>query len=676
MITITKPFQITTSDTDADSVKWSVVTSSPCVTVSPSTGEFTGLSSEISLELSFTTETCITNESITIQADSYLNDNKRCSSTQQFTFNNLCSGLSVTSGLSAISNNTFTFLAQTIGGTAPFTYDWTYDTNIFTGSSTSPSISLSLKDTTLPLFTDIFVRVTDANGCQSSHTFTHNFSLPLAYRKTDSLVCSDNLSASCTDAVSARRSIQLVADAFNGRTIDWTTLSFTSNTNDFCINHQGDGLVDVYAKSSRASGIANIGWTVADNYGLTSSEVNLSLIVPTCIDSDLILDFVDPVIRFQDVSPSTEVQVDLEELRLNPGTARVPDFDTFSFVAGTGQTLVSPTELTTANGSAILDNKKVKFTIGTKSIPVDIVQFDITDTIGEPMARAKIFLDHEPTTAPTTVADTLDVVAGSSNTVDLLSNDTGDIDKRTVRITTDFTKGSYSINEGVLSYVANDDVEGSDVGAYKVANPNGVLSAAANVTVTVINAGNDNTILHCVEGDTVDLVALLGATYTAGGAWAADAGNPSVISVASPTAISFSGANAGSYTFTYTVTSGSESDVATIVIDYANSSVTAFAGAIDGGNTKITQFFLNFGDSFDDTSSVIGEVYTDTTPSDPFSGSLLDTISPVSYDTVGKKWKFEYSYTYVVGEAYGIKFVGIDRCGNTITEEGTAFDVT
>jgi hypothetical protein len=119
MITITKPFQITTSDTDADSVKWSVVTSSPCVTVSPSTGEFTGLSSEISLELSFTTETCITNESITIQADSYLNDNKRCSSTQQFTFNNLCSGLSVTSGLSAISNNTFTFLAQTIGGTAP-----------------------------------------------------------------------------------------------------------------------------------------------------------------------------------------------------------------------------------------------------------------------------------------------------------------------------------------------------------------------------------------------------------------------------------------------------------------------------------------------------------------------------------------------------------------------------
>lgn len=60
-----------------------------------------------------------------------------------------------------------------INGLPPFTYEWTYDEDIFdiiSGSTTSPQIELQLKeDKQIELvITPIMVEITDSNGCTAS----------------------------------------------------------------------------------------------------------------------------------------------------------------------------------------------------------------------------------------------------------------------------------------------------------------------------------------------------------------------------------------------------------------------------------------------------------------------------------------------------------------------------
>lgn len=101
-------------------------------------------------------------------------------------------------------------------------------------------------------------------------------------------------------------------------------------------------------------------------------------------------------------------------------------------------------------------------------------------------------------------------------------------------------------------------VSGSGTVYATTTNANGCESGPRAVTLTVTpapDAGNDGTVSVCNNGQTVNLVAALGGTPDAGGAWTDDGG--SGVSLGNPSSVSFNGVSGGSFPFTYTVSGGS-----------------------------------------------------------------------------------------------------------------------
>lgn len=71
----------------------------------------------------------------------------------------------------SINGNTVTFTSTIVGGTAPFTYEWSFETDDFTsGAINQSSLVLTLKPNKSleDLVSEVSVTVTDANGCTTT----------------------------------------------------------------------------------------------------------------------------------------------------------------------------------------------------------------------------------------------------------------------------------------------------------------------------------------------------------------------------------------------------------------------------------------------------------------------------------------------------------------------------
>ena len=263
------------------------------------------------------------------------------------------------------------------------------------------------------------------------------------------------------------------------------------------------------------------------------------------------------------------------------------DLDTFTFVAGTGQTLVDSYNLTGVNGDAeyLPGQKQIKYTIGTKTENIEVLQYQFDTMSGRKTNIGKTYVDFENFTAPSAVDDSLTMIAGSVETLDVSSNDTGDIDYSTYQIVTAPSKVSLvNNNDGTFLVNAPSSVEGSDSFTYKFNSTNSISSGNATVTLTIQNAGG-YTGVNKICKTTVDLNSFLSGNVTTGGSWSADAANPSSPSIASPNAVDFSSANAGNYKFTYTIGSSSQDvdiNIPAYGIDiYSTSSVVTIPSTVD-----------------------------------------------------------------------------------------------
>lgn len=657
MITKTKTFRIQSSDSTVTSLNWVATVSSGCITLDKYNGTINSNDGTVTLVISFTDINCIENQSLTITTT----DNYGCTDFDTYTFTNDCNIVGQVS-LVSIQDREYTFQASNTGGTSPFTYNWTYDTTVFSGSSTSSTIKLTLIGSTPPDTTLVSVKITDRNGCTYNNSLTYTFTKPTASNVSAVLNCTTNTFTECTDTASFRRAIALSATAYENKTIDWSTLIFTTNTSNLCITNNQDGTIDIFAKSGATTGIRGIKWSVEDNYGLRSSQANLNVFIPVCSNAttDTTL-YVPPVItEILDTSPGNVIRVNIEDYVID--APRI-DWTSFDFVAGIGQTKVGPTQLTTNNGNAILDNRQIKYTTGTKTVPVDVVQFNLDDVDGNPLNRSKFYFDAEPTTAPTVNTDTLRVVLGETNTVDLLANDTGIIDVSSVRVVTAPTKGSYTIVNGVLTYTANAGAIGSDTLTYTVNNTNGITSAIATCNITIISAGGSVNTQVCEQG-TFNLNTVLSSTKTSGGTFSAKVGNPSGSSV-NPTSgvVTFSSATDGNHVFYYTVTSGAITDVATITINFVDytlisttETIIPYTGYVYDVRASVTTEGFTSG-------TVRAFLYVEPTPSSgPVVSGVLQEELTVTFDSANNKFNCSTS-NISVGNTYQIQFVGYTPCG-------------
>lgn len=343
------------------------------------------------------------------------------------------------------------------------------------------------------------------------------------------------------------------------------------------------------------------------------------------------------------------------------------DWSTFTFIAGSGQTLVSATELTGLNGTATFNQatKTIEYELGTASCLVDPIAFQVSDVDGNVSNISTWYVDTTPITAPTLTGDSLTLAAGEIKLLNAVSNDTGNINKASYEVVTQPTKVSVANNnDGTFNIIASDTVEGSDSFTYRAATPEGVYGSPATVSLTIQNAGLDGAGTICpVTG--IDLTSFLVGDVTSGGTWAADPDNLSTPSLADPTDVDFDVVKAGTYIFTYTV----GDSVATITLTLPAYGVTIDSVSTPTSNplaaavTSTVQFT---------TIGVISAANI-SIEVDFNSGTSIDTYEPDTWNAETGVGTVVVALDNGTGD-YDITVSAIDSCGTTGT--ATASTIT
>ena len=129
------------------------------------------------------------------------------------------------------------------------------------------------------------------------------------------------------------------------------------------------------------------------------------------------------------------------------------------------------------------------------------------------------------TTPPTAVADAFSVAKSGSTTVNLANNDTAGtspINRNSIVISTQPTNGSVTVNtDGNVTYLHNGSNTTTDSFAYTIKDTNGLVSAAATVSVTITPVTNQapvavNDTASVVEGGSVNVTLLSNDTDVEG----------------------------------------------------------------------------------------------------------------------------------------------------------------
>lgn len=576
MILIEKNYSIDSVNLPAS---WSLSSTQACATAE----ELTGTTSDgnISLTLRLQDETCFANAQYTLTVV----DSCGRVETLKFYASNPCSGWNV----SVVNDNMFNFEAVITGGTGVYNYDWAYNTDIFELSPLDDSdngyLSLKLKTgEPLALSEVITLTVSDSNGCTKQIQHVYPVCKPRAASMTLAMTCGKFSGPIPFTTGIINRATPVAAANFvpcTGRTINWATLEFSNiPANVFVVKVLPLGSFIVYANTDYTSTTSPlIKARVKDDLGVWSDYMNIGVSIPQCTAKSLPVTM-DGNYVFKP-SEATVGGVYYRDISNFVATDETLDWSTFTFVAGTGQTLVSATSLTTANASVTLGvDRKLKYTVA--SIPTDTradtVKWRVSTASGLKSKEGRMYFDYSVATAPVAVADSTCVVCGNSKTIQPLSNDTGNIDPTSFNVTVAPTKGNYTFNNPDLTFVANTQTSGTDTLTYKVANPDGNYSNAVNITYTIYCAGADNETTKCT-GATVNFTSLLSTWASSGGTWTQDAGNPATVVLTTPSSVSFSGKPAGTYWYTYTVTSGGCTDLMRLKINLQSSSTNDNCGS-------------------------------------------------------------------------------------------------
>lgn len=548
---------------------WQIVADTDCVTFSPSSGTVTGTSQTVNVIATFATEDCFGETTITITAT----DSEGIPTSTQLNFPNPCETLTGTISTQPSNQYPFTFLITASGGTAGYTYLWSWDASILSvaGSSTGSTIHLVPRSgSNLPESTDVEVRITDARGCEEWISYTYSFNRPVAYESRVRVACLDSPVDNITCG-SANQVGQLRLEAFpaSGRTINWSTLNLNLPDGFCAANQQLFGetgnvmIMSVYALNLDNDDYSGT-WSVSDSVGIQSFNANIFISVPECGTVTPV--YVEPLyhpLTLAEISDGV-VTIDIKNLvhpQLCCDDLGDPDdevdWKTFTFVATAGQTLNSNIELIATNGQANLQqDQTILYALDSQNCDTDLIQYTVENKNGRKSNTGKLVIDWERLAAPVAVADSLCIECGDTDTVDLLDNDTGEINPSSVEIVGQPSKGTYVVGtDGVLTYTAGVLSEGNDFIQYRVANPDGEYSDPEYLTVEIICTGGPTVAggnICQIAG--IDLESYVPSHATTGGAWSASLSNPSVVSLVDPTNVDFSAATAGTYQFTYEVT--------------------------------------------------------------------------------------------------------------------------
>lgn len=502
------------------------------------------------------------------------------------------------------SNGEFVFVATTTGGSGSYTYEWNYDTTLFSKapgdtSDTDNYLSLLLTEgKMLPTSTNINVLITDSVGCTLYKNYSYSFCRPTHnISRRLSLVCDTTPVTGCSNVVSQYRNLDLKGDITlcASQVLDWSTVSFNVPVG-LCVQHLGNGIITITSNLDTTQ-TKSITYTVKTTSGITSTTGTITVTIPTCEQGRNSFTGVPQTIQLT----IEDIIADEKLLNVESRVAGTPDWSTFTFVG-------SPTWGTVAfNG-----NRDIVYTITnvatTPTIP-DTISWTLNDYSGGQINITDTVLRNR-TALPVTTTETICNSCGETTTPqDLLSNDTGDIDRSTVQIVLndpDIVITKDTDNNFIFTSLPGASF--ANLCSYKVANTQGAFTASQNFFVQVACVGDNNTPskdLTCEVVKTFNLVDqftnsnCFGYTFTETSTIVPDyTTQGGTIGVGGD--VDFTGINVGTYTFEVTcqnvvACSPTHDDVGTVTVINGTTPHVTFGTAVNNGNGTSTYPFTYSG---------------------------------------------------------------------------------
>lgn len=642
MIKVVQPITISGSS-DISWIKYTLTANASCIGITPSSGIITGNNKTLNFEFLFSDQECILNP-ITLNLESDTN----CSNSIAFYVTNPCDAITVQIVNNFDSGNPLAFSAIVAGATQPYTVDWQYDTGLLEPLEEGDALKLQIRDgVVIPPNTMIIADVTDYNNCKATAIFFYQFQAPTALNSSSNVNCIPDTIIDGKEVAGQSGVITLQAETPAGTELDFDTVEFINPYSDLFLKRLSPDRIQAYSQVRAVTGSKSIQWSVKNTLGIRSNYASINFVVPSC-------------------NVTTEIFFNNEIVKLTPAQAQVaqiiyidiedniigdPDWDTFTFKAGTGQTLNSATSLTTQNGTVELTTgRRLKYTVTSLTLPIDPIMMTIENTDGVLSNTGTVSVDFEAEAAPVLAAQAVDVATGSNITIDLLAGATGSPKANTIIITDAPDNGSYVLGtDGTLIYTPSVNEADTDSISYKVANYDGTFSAEQTTTINIIHAGLSPIKNLCLPAASYNLVTQLGSGVTPGGSWTADGSNPSVVSLVDPTDVDFSTADDGVYKFTYEVTVGTATDTATVTVNLGTYELTHLQTIVTPevgpdeytltGRFQVDPAAVPF-------SNLKIYLHKGASPLTPDSSNIIDVKSPTSYDSGTGIFELDYPITY------------------------------
>jgi len=461
-----------------------------CVSFSPATGT---TDKDISTEITFTDESCITGSTITLSGT----DADGCAFSEVISISNPCSTF-VLNPITSSAPNTFSVSAASPQcGSVDF--EWVYDTTLFdlaglvTTSFTSQLV-LDIKDNvpSLPSTSTIKVNASNCNECEKSVNYNYEFCIPSAPNLEVNLYKETATNLPVQAFVGMPISIPDPTGC-NGYTFDWDTLSLDLPTN-ITASSQSDSEVNFIGSSTLSAGTYSGTYTVKTKTGITSSIGVITFILHENQQGETISAPNKTVNIDCSSNPGDVINISLQDdLVVQSGTT----IDWSSFQLVTPPTPSSPSITLTTDSST---GKYVIAYEVPNALSSDSFSWIICDTDGI-CSTTTTYTVLDCIEAPTANDDSADVACGGIVNINLTLNDLGNgspISNSSISITSSPSKGTLTTkSDGTVDYIANEGVSGTDTFKYTVKNAAGETSNEATVTVNIACSGSDTTVALC-----------------------------------------------------------------------------------------------------------------------------------------------------------------------------------
>lgn len=385
---------------------------------------------------------------------------------------------------SITNNGEFVFVASISGGSGQYSFDWSYNTSVFSLVDTNPTdniLTLAVTGYT-PTSTPIQCLITDAvYGCTLNLSYSYTFCRPLVGNVVINLNCDTTTLTGCSLSPKSQFRNYNLIEAVRpcaGQTIDWTRTEFSLPVNTCIVNHN-NGRISV--ATTRSDETLTASYRVAGTNGVSSQFATITITAPAC-NTHTTLSGVPTTLQLT----ADDSVSDVKKTSVGNRVSDSPTWSSFQF-------LNTPTFGTVS----INPNKEIEYTITdittTPSIP-DVISWSVQDDNGNQINITDTVL-RNVLPVPTTTTDTICAACNTQTApFDVLANDTGDIDRSTLTITLndpDIVIEKDSNNN--LIFTALPGASFANLNAYKVANTQGAFSAPQNFIVQVACAGSNKT---------------------------------------------------------------------------------------------------------------------------------------------------------------------------------------